>query len=271
METIKTSYNSVLTIAGSDSGGCAGIQADIKSISACGGYAASVITASTAQNTQGVIDIHPIPILHIEKQLEAVFSDISFDAIKIGMLHSCEVIETISQKLSEYNAKNIVIDPVMIATSGDKLITDNAINCLKKLLPKASLITPNSKEAETLIGHSINKHNSKASAKEIGKRFKTSVLLKGGHLGDLAKDMFDVLYEYSTDKIFVFKNPRINTNNTHGTGCSLSSSIATFLSKGYDLENAVKQACQYINLAIDNGKNKILGKGNGPINHFGLK
>ena len=271
MENIKTPYQSVLTIAGSDSGGCAGIQADIKSISACGAYAASVITATTAQNTQGVLDIHPIPVSHIEKQLDAVFKDINFGAIKIGMLHSCEVIHTIASKLSEYKATNIVIDPVMVATSGDKLITNGAINCLKQLLPQASLITPNSKEAEILIGHTIDYHNSEATAKEIGMQFKTSVLLKGGHLEDTTDDMFDVLYQYTNDKIVVIKNPRIHTNNTHGTGCSLSSSIAAFLSKGYDLENAVKKACQYINHAIDNGKDKILGKGNGPINHFGLK
>jgi hydroxymethylpyrimidine/phosphomethylpyrimidine kinase len=271
MENIKTPYKSVLTIAGSDSGGCAGIQADIKSISACGAFAASVITASTAQNTKGVFDIHPMPIFHIKKQLDTVFSDINFDAIKIGMLHSCEVIEIVGMKLAEYNAKNVVLDPVMIATSGDKLITDQAIDCLKKLLPKALLITPNSKEAETLIGYVIHKNNVKAAAKDIGLTFKTSVLLKGGHLEDTSDDMFDVFYNYSTDTLSVFKNPRIHTNNTHGTGCSLSSSIAAFLSKDDDLEYAVKQACEYINMAIANGKNKILGKGNGPINHFGLK
>lgn len=270
MEIMKTVYKSVLTIAGSDSGGCAGIQADIKSISACGAFAASVITATTAQNTIGVTDIHSIPISHIEKQLDAVFTDISFDAIKIGMLHSCEIIDIVALKLIEYNAINVIIDPVMVATSGDKLITDDAINCLKKLFPKAFLITPNSKEAEILIGHSIDNSNAEATAKEIGLQFKTSVLLKGGHMDNSTENMLDILYEYATGKIFIIKNPRIKTNNTHGTGCSLSSSIATFLSKGYDLENAVKKACKYINHAIDKGKDKILGKGNGPINHFTL-
>ncbi|MCH2044722.1 MAG: bifunctional hydroxymethylpyrimidine kinase/phosphomethylpyrimidine kinase [Saprospiraceae bacterium] len=268
MENIKTSYQTVLTIAGSDSGGCAGIQADIKSISACGAYAASVITATTAQNTQGVSDIHAIPISHIEKQLEAVFSDIHFGAIKIGMLHSCEVINTVAKKLLEYKAKNIVIDPVMVATSGDRLINENAINCLKELLPKASLITPNSKEAEILIGKTIDINNTKDSAREIGLKFKTSVLLKGGHLDDSTNEMLDVLYEYDSNKIFEIRNPRINTKNTHGTGCSLSSSIATFLSKGNNIENAVRKACQYVNKAINSGKDKVLGKGNGPINHF---
>lgn len=271
MENIKTEYKSVLTIAGSDSGGGAGIQADIKSISACGAYAASVITATTAQNTQGVTDIHAIPIAHLEKQLDAVLSDIHFGSIKIGMLHSCEVIKVVAEKLAEYNVKNIVLDPVMVATSGDKLITEDAIDCLKDFLPKADLITPNSKEAEILIGHSIDEHNHEATAKEIGTHFKTSVLLKGGHLENDSTDMLDVLYDYTTDKIITIQNSRINTNNTHGTGCSLSSSIAAFLSRGYNLENAVKDACQFVNHAIDSGKDKVLGKGNGPINHFGLE
>ncbi|NME70727.1 bifunctional hydroxymethylpyrimidine kinase/phosphomethylpyrimidine kinase [Flammeovirga aprica] len=268
MESIKTTYKSVLTIAGSDSGGCAGIQADIKSISACGAYAASVITATTAQNTQGVTDIHALPVAHLEKQLEAVFSDIDFSAVKIGMLHSCEVIETIASKLSEYNAKNIVLDPVMVATSGDVLITEDAIECLKKLFPQVAIITPNHKEAELLIGHAIDQENVEATAKEIGSQFKTSVLLKGGHFG--TAEMHDMLYEFPTGRTTIIKNPRVDTTNTHGTGCSLSSSIATFLGKGNDLENAVKKGCSYVNNAIAEGKDKVLGKGNGPINHFGL-
>ncbi|MBB3697384.1 bifunctional hydroxymethylpyrimidine kinase/phosphomethylpyrimidine kinase [Flammeovirga yaeyamensis] len=271
MENIKTPYQTVLTIAGSDSGGCAGIQADIKSISACGAYAASVITATTAQNTQGVTDIHAIPVDHLEKQLEAVFSDIEFDAIKIGMLHSCEVINAIASKLSTYKAKNIVLDPVMVATSGDKLITDEAIDCLKQFLPKATVITPNRKEAEILVGHAIDKDNCEVTAREIGTQFKTSVVLKGGHLDPTTNDMLDILYEYKTDQLFVIKNPLIDTNNTHGTGCSLSSSIATFLGKGDQLEEAVRKACQYVNQSIAKGKDKALGRGNGPINHFGLK
>ncbi|WP_044210498.1 bifunctional hydroxymethylpyrimidine kinase/phosphomethylpyrimidine kinase [Flammeovirga sp. OC4] len=268
MESIKTAYKSVLTIAGSDSGGCAGIQADIKSISACGAYAGSVITATTAQNTQGVTDIHALPVAHLEKQLEAVFSDIDFSAIKIGMLHSCEVIETIASKLTEYKVKNIVLDPVMVATSGDVLITEDAIECLKKLFPQVTVITPNHKEAELLIGHTIDQSNVESTAKEIGTQFKTSVLLKGGHFG--TSEMHDVLYEFPTGKTTVIKNPRVDTNNTHGTGCSLSSSIATFLGKGDDLENAVKRGCSYVNNAIKEGKDKVLGKGNGPINHFGI-
>lgn len=267
---IETPYPTVLTIAGSDSGGGAGIQADIKSISACGAYAASVITATTAQNTQGVTDIHAIPIPHLEKQLDAVLSDIEFGAIKIGMLHSCEVIQKVDSKLQKFGCKNIVLDPVMVATSGDHLINDGAIDCLKTFLPKATLVTPNVPEAEILIGHNIDRNNAEASAREIGQVFQTSVLLKGGHLDYDGQEMIDILYRYDVDGIHVFKNPKVRTKNTHGTGCSLSSSIATFLSKGDDLTVAVEKGAKYVNQAIANGKDKVLGKGKGPINHFGL-
>ncbi|MEM0967031.1 MAG: bifunctional hydroxymethylpyrimidine kinase/phosphomethylpyrimidine kinase [Verrucomicrobiota bacterium] len=267
---MTTRYPSVLTIAGSDSGGCAGIQADIKSISACGGYAASVITATTAQNTLGVTDIHPIPLSHLEKQLDAVLSDIEFGAVKIGMLHSCDVIELVAAKLSEYRARNIVLDPVMVATSGDRLIAESAVNCLKKFLPASLLITPNLKEAEILMGRSIHSESLQESTKEIGKHYQTSVLLKGGHLEGLDDQMVDTLYEAETGQITTITNPRVETKNTHGTGCSLSSSIATYLSLGFGLKDSVRKGCQYTNQAILNGKDRVLGKGNGPINHFGL-
>ncbi|NQZ77858.1 MAG: bifunctional hydroxymethylpyrimidine kinase/phosphomethylpyrimidine kinase, partial [Ekhidna sp.] len=233
--------------------------------------AASVITATTAQNTTGVIDIHAIPATHLEKQLEAVFSDIHFSAVKIGMLHSCEVMEVISTKLHQYEVKNIVLDPVMVATSGDKLINDNAIDCLKKLLPKADLITPNTQEAEILIGHTVDRLNIAATAREIGRAFNTSVLLKGGHLEDRGGEMSDILYDIASDTHEIIYHPRVHTKNTHGTGCSLSSSIAAFLARGLDLETAVRNGCNYVNQAIMDGKDKVLGKGNGPINHFGLK
>ncbi|MDF1884400.1 bifunctional hydroxymethylpyrimidine kinase/phosphomethylpyrimidine kinase, partial [Sulfurimonas sp. SAG-AH-194-C21] len=192
---MSNSYCCVLTIAGSDSGGGAGIQADIKSISANGGYAASVITASTAQNTQGVTDIHAIPVLHIIKQMEAVFDDISFSAVKIGMLHSSEVINAVKETLLKYKIKNIVFDPVMIATSGDKLLNENAVQSLKEFLPNVMLITPNIPEAELLIGHSINLQTQESTAKKLGELYKTSVLLKGGHL-ELCETMTDILYNY---------------------------------------------------------------------------
>lgn len=266
---MKMPYNSVLTIAGSDSGGCAGIQADIKSISANRGYAASVITATTAQNTQGVTDIHPIPVAHIIKQLEAVLDDIDFKAIKIGMLHSSEVIEAVKETLAKYNVNNIVLDPVMIATSGDKLITDEAIESLKNFLPHVTLITPNIPEAELLVGHTIDIKNIENSAQELGEEYQVSVLLKGGHL-ELTDTMTDVLYNFTTKQSTIINNPSVETINTHGTGCSLSSAIATHLAIGDTLESATKKGCAYLNLAIDAGKDKVLGKGHGPINHFGL-
>jgi hydroxymethylpyrimidine/phosphomethylpyrimidine kinase len=270
MGNLITAYQSVLSIAGSDSGGCAGIQADIKSISACGGYAATVITATTAQNTEGIFDIHAIPIAHIEKQLTAVLDDINFGAIKIGMLHSCQIIELVKSKLAAYKVKNIVIDPVMVATSGDKLITDDAINCLSEFLSDATLITPNAKEAALLIGKPINQYNAESAAREIGNTYGTSVLLKGGHIDSDSSEVVDFLFLKESNEIRRIVNPKIDTKNTHGTGCSLSSSIATFLSLEHDLETAVKKGCQYVNHAINNGKNKVLGKGNGPINHFRL-
>ncbi len=269
MEDMSTPYHTVLTIAGSDSGGCAGIQADIKSISANGGYAASVITATTAQNTQGVTDIHPIPVPHIIKQMEAVFDDINFDAVKIGMLHSSEVIEAVANTLEKYNIKNIVLDPVMIATSGDKLITDEAVKSLRSFLPKVTLITPNIPEAELLVGHSINRENIEASAKELGEMYHTSILLKGGHL-ELSKEMTDILYSHVSKQCTTIHNKAIDTINTHGTGCSLSSSIATYMGLGFGLEEATVKGCNYLNEAIEKGRDKILGKGHGPINHFGL-
>lgn len=266
---MSTPYHAVLTIAGSDSGGCAGIQADIKSISANGAYAASVITATTAQNTQGVTDIHPIPVPHIIKQLEAVFDDIHFDAVKIGMLHSSEVIKAVESTLEKYNLSNIVLDPVMIATSGDKLITDEAIKSLKSFLPKVTLMTPNIPEAELLIGHSITLENMKDSAKELSEMYQTSVLLKGGHL-ELTDMMTDILYNYQTKELTTIHNKAIETIHTHGTGCSLSSSIATYISLGFNLEDSVIKGCNYLNKAIEEGKDKLLGKGHGPINHFRL-
>lgn len=266
---MSTRYNSVLTIAGSDSGGCAGIQADIKSISANGAYSASVITATTAQNTQGVTDIHAIPAAHIQKQLEAVLDDMEFGAVKIGMLHSAEVIETVQSTLEKYGIKKIVLDPVMIATSGDKLITDEAVESLKRFLPHVYLITPNVPEAELLIGHEISLENIRESARELGEKYRVSVLLKGGHL-ELTDEMTDVLYNHETKKLTTIHNKAIHTIHTHGTGCSLSSSIATFISLGESLEEATIKGCNYLNKAIEAGKDKILGKGHGPINHFGL-
>ena len=264
---MNKAYCPILTIAGSDSGGGAGIQADIKSISANGGYAASVITASTAQNTQGVTDIHPIPVPHIIMQMKAVFDDISFSCVKIGMLHSSEVIQAVQDTLHLYKITNVVFDPVMIATSGDKLLNDDAVQSLKRFLPKVSLITPNIPEAELLIGHTIDLDNIQSTAQELAELYHTSVLLKGGHL-KLTDTMTDILYNYKTKKTTVIHNKTVETKNTHGTGCSLSSSIATYIGLGYSLEEACIKGCEYLNLAIEKGKDKVLGHGHGPVNHF---
>jgi len=264
---MSSSYSPVLTIAGSDSGGCAGIQADIKSICANGGYAASVITATTAQNTQGVTDIHPIPVPHIIMQMKAVLDDISFSAIKIGMLHSPEVIEAVQNTLEEYKITNIILDPVMIATSGDKLLNDDAVHSLKEFLPKVRLITPNIPEAQLLVGHDINLENLEISAQELAELYHTSVLLKGGHL-ELTDTMTDILYNYENKKTTVINNKTVETINTHGTGCSLSSSIATYVGLGLSLEEACIKGCEYLNGAIKEGKDKVLGKGHGPVHHF---
>ena len=269
MENMSELYTCVLTIAGSDSGGGAGIQADIKSISANGGYAASVITACTAQNTQGVTDIHAIPVPHIIKQMKAVFDDISFSAVKIGMLHSSEVIQAVKSTLETYKMKNIVFDPVMIATSGDKLLNDDAVQSLKEFLPHVMLITPNIPEAELLIGHSIDINNMQETAQELSEMYHTSVLLKGGHL-KVSDTMTDILYNYESKKTTVIHNKTVETINTHGTGCSLSSSIATFIGLGSTLEDACREGCAYLNMAIAKGKDKVIGHGHGPVNHFSL-
>lgn len=260
-------YKSVLSIAGSDSGGCAGIQADIKSISANGAYAATVITATTAQNTKGVTDIFPLPIEHIKAQMDAVLSDIEFSTVKIGMLHSEEVIKTVQETLASYKIDRIILDPVMVATSGDKLISEDAVTALKEFFPKTYLITPNIPEAELIIGHTITLENLEVSAKEIGEKFSVSVLLKGGHL-ESKEMMTDMLYIKDTGKLVTINNKSVDTNHTHGTGCSLSSTIATNLALGFDLESSVIKSCSYLNEAIDAGKDKVLGKGNGPIHHF---
>ncbi|WP_276166173.1 bifunctional hydroxymethylpyrimidine kinase/phosphomethylpyrimidine kinase [Zobellia alginiliquefaciens] len=264
---MNSAYPCVLTIAGSDSGGGAGIQADIKSISANGAYAASVITATTAQNTMGVFDIHPIPVAHIENQLKAVLDDIQFGAVKVGMLHSSNVIETVQNMLRKYRINNIIIDPVMVATSGDRLLAENALESLKSFMGDALLITPNIPEAELLTGKKINSGNLAQICIEIGNTYKTSVLLKGGHL-ETFDQMTDTLFLYDTQKTISIHNTYIQTKNTHGTGCTLSSAIAAQISLGKNLEEAVKEGCSYLNKAITQGKNIRLGRGHGPVKHF---
>ena len=261
-------YNRVITIAGSDSGGGAGIQADIKTISACGCYASSAITAITVQNTLGVQSVFPIPTETIKGQIDAVLSDIGADAIKIGMLHSSEVMLTVRDCLSAYGNRNIVLDPVMVSTSGHKLMEDSAIETLiNELMPCARIITPNIPEAEIILGRKIGGQDELAAcAKELSMNGNISVLLKAGHLTD--ERLIDILYNAETDEIVSLESSRLYTKNTHGTGCTLSSAIASFIARGLPLTDAVCSAKDYITSAITSGSRYTLGHGFGPVDHF---
>jgi hydroxymethylpyrimidine/phosphomethylpyrimidine kinase len=268
MENIKKHYKRALTIAGSDSGAGAGIQADLKTFSACGCYGTSAITALTAQNTIGVHDIHAVPIDHLKKQIEAVLEDIGTDAVKIGMLHSSETILTVVGTLKKYNVNNIVVDPVMVATSGDKLLLDEAVSTIKKeLLPLARIITPNIPECELLLDKKISALTElKFFAYELATTFKTSVLLKAGHLND--ETLIDVFYNYENNSFLELASKRVETENTHGTGCTLSSAITAHLAQGHSLEESVIKGKAYIEDAIKKSANYTLGKGHGPLHHF---
>ncbi len=261
-------YRRVLTIAGSDSGGGAGIQADIKSISACGCFATSAITAITAQNTLGVRDIHPIPAKILSSQISAVLEDIGTDAVKIGMLHSSEVIKVVAEMLSKFAVKNVVLDPVMVATSGDKLLQDEAICSLQQdLIPLARIITPNIPEAEILLDKKItNQEQLPEFALELAERYKVSVLLKAGHLQD--DELVDVFYDFEEKKANLLQSKRLSTKNTHGTGCTLSSALAAFLAQGHSLKESVCLAREYLSEAIKVGADYTLGEGHGPVHHF---
>ena len=251
-----------LTIAGSDSGGGAGIQADIKTMMANGVYAMSAITALTAQNTTGVRNIMNVTPQFLEDQLDAVFKDIYPDAVKIGMVSESPLIESISNKLKEYGPSNVVVDPVMVATSGARLISEDAIDVLKlKLFPLADLITPNIPEAEVLADMKIETVDDMTKAAQvIADRYSCCVLLKGGHS---LNDANDLLYENGRSRWFYGK--RIDNPNTHGTGCTLSSAIAANLAKGFPMEEAVERAKAYISGAL--GAMLDLGKGSGPMDH----
>lgn len=261
-------YKKVLTIAGSDSGGGAGIQADIKTISACGCYAESVITAITAQNTQEVKSIHPIPPQMVHDQLTCVMNDLGADAIKTGMLLSKEIMEVLYRYFSEHHHSNIVVDPVMISTSGNPLITDDSIEYMKSnILPLARVITPNIPEAEVLLdGEKIDDENMEITAKKIARRYNVSVLLKAGHI---EKDFItDLFYNNENGKILKLGSKKIATKNTHGTGCTMSSALASMLAHGHDLDNAVALSHKYIKEAIIAGANYEIGHGHGPVKHF---
>lgn len=256
-----------LTIAGSDSSGGAGIQADLKTMTLNGVFAMSAITALTAQNTMGVTDIVEVESDFLKAQLDAVFEDIYPDAVKIGMVSDKKLIETIAEKLIEYDAKNIVLDPVMVATSGSKLLKDDAIGALKeRLIPLAELITPNIPEAEILSGLKIkDDKDMQKSAKVIADNFDVNVLLKGGHAINDANDFLLV----DGNSIWI-KGDRIDNKNTHGTGCTLSSAIAANLAKNKSIEEAVRLSKKYLEGALKDGLD--LGKGSGPMNHaFDIK
>lgn len=262
-----------LTIAGSDSGGGAGIQADIKAISATGGYACSVITALTAQNTLGVDGIFSVSSEFVAQQLDSVFCDLDIKAVKIGMLSDSNVINAVATKLKQYQPQYIVIDPVMVATSGDLLIEDNAINSLKQqLLPLADIITPNLPEAARLINRPVpeNQQQMFAMVEQLRALCQSTdkpqwILLKGGHL-EADSQSTDLLI--SQADIISLSSPRINTGNTHGTGCTLSAAIASFLAQGNDIETAVRQGKHYITQALIHADELSIGKGHGPVNHF---
>jgi len=252
-----------LTIAGSDCSGGAGIQADIKTMTANGVYAMSAITALTAQNTTGVTGIMEVTPEFLGQQLDSVFTDIYPDAVKIGMVSSVELIRTISEKLELYEAKNIVVDPVMVSTSGSKLIKDHAIEALKKyLFPKAAVLTPNIPEASVLAGITISCEDDMIKAAEIiSNEYGCAVLCKGGHS---INDANDLLYFEGVSRWFI--GERIDNQNTHGTGCTLSSAIASFLAKGNDLETAIQLSKDYISGALRSMLD--LGKGSGPLDHM---
>lgn len=251
-----------LTIAGSDPSGGAGIQADIKTMLCNGVYAMSAVTALTAQNTIGVTGIMEVTPEFLGEQLDNIFTDIFPDAVKIGMMSGSALIVKTAEKLKEYGAENIVVDPVMVATSGSKLISDEAVDTLKEhLLPLAVVLTPNIPEAEVLSGMEVRTPEDMISAAEkIGKSYRCAVLLKGGHQ---LNDANDLLYRDGSCKWFTGK--RIDNPNTHGTGCTLSSAIASNLAKGYSLDEAVEGAKEYISGAL--AAMLDLGKGNGPLDH----
>lgn len=267
-QKVPGQYCKVLTIAGSDSGGGAGIQADLKTISAIGCYGLSVITALTAQNTLSVTGIHPVPAAFAAQQIDAVLSDIGADAVKIGMLYSVELIKVVAGALKKHGARRVVLDPVMVAQSGDKLLQNDAIEAIKsELMPLADVVTPNLPEASVLCGRRLIKWNDiKRAAETLAHQGSRSILIKGGH-GD-GKKSTDLLFVAKEKRFVRLTADRIETRNTHGTGCTLSSAIASYMAKGSDIEEAVQKAKTYMNQAITAGAGYKLGHGHGPVHHF---
>lgn len=269
MENInKKQYRRVMTVAGSDPSGGAGIQADIKTISACGCFATSAIVAVVDENTVGVTGVHPIPVEFVVGQMHSILDDIGTDAVKIGMLHSSPLIKAVRGVLDEYpEIRNIVLDPVMVATSGDPLLEADAVSTLRDvLIPRCSVITPNIPEAELLLGSRIEFQDQLPDAARELAKFGTSVFLKAGHLTD--EELVDIFYDALTGKITRLPSARIDTVNTHGTGCTLSSAMASYLALGNTLTESARLAKSYINSAIVAGASYQIGHGHGPVHHF---
>ncbi len=256
-----------VTIAGSDSGGGAGIQADLKTFSALGVYGASAITAITAQNTLGVQGVHGIPTNFVGQQIDSIYSDLKVSATKVGMLANQEIIEEVSDKFRKFDCQNIVLDPVMVSATGDQLIENAAVEVLvKTLLPIADLITPNLQEAARILETKVadNESETTMQAKVLKQLGPKAVLLKGGH--NTGTESNDLLLD--ENGVHWFKSPRISTSNTHGTGCTLSSAIAANLAKGSSLKEAVSLAKTYVTNAIRNSNQLTVGSGVGPVHHF---
>lgn len=255
----------VLTIAGFDGSGGAGIQADLKTFSALGCYGTTALTALPIQNTMGVRTVYPIEAICLEEQIKAIMEDISLDAIKIGMLHRQEIIESVANILSYYNASNIVLDPVMVAKSGDKLLLPQAIASMKKrLFSIVTVLTPNLLEASALLGRDIcNKIQMERAALDLVQMGPQAVVVKGGHLSGNCDDCLCM-----NNEVHWLSSPRIQTRNTHGTGCTFSAAIAAFLAKGFGIFDAVGHAKAYLKEAIEAGKALKIGQGNGPVHHF---
>lgn len=268
LKNLKMEYHPViLTIAGSDCSGGAGIQGDIKTISALGGYAASAVTAVTVQNTLGVCAVHAMTPEIVTGQIEAVMDDLQPEAIKIGMVGDIQIVRAIAHCLRKYRTEHIVYDPVMVSSSGRKLMTDEAIEEIKKeLLPLVTLLTPNLDEAAVLTGKNIHTVSEMHDAAwQLAEEYHTNILIKGGHLK--GPDMCDLLY--ATDSpCQIYNEKKIESSNLHGTGCTLSSAIATHLAKGCALQEAIRRAKTYITQAIREGKDLDIGHGNGPLWHF---
>lgn len=251
----------VLTIAGSDSGGGAGIQADLKTITLLGGYGMSVLTALTAQNTVGLQGLYAIPARFVEKQIDSVLADIGADAIKTGMLVSQEIIEVVSKKIRQYKVKRVVVDPVMVSTSGNHLLRKDAKDAfIRELIPLAWVVTPNLAEASALTGSKVNSlEEMKEAARVIHKLGARHVVVKGGHLKGMPVDLL-----YDGKNFSEVEGPRIESKNTHGTGCTFASAIATLLARGDKVDEAVRKAKAFVTMAIQSGLS--LGKGTGPVN-----